>query len=110
MTWLHNLAYLFGGAFVTNALPHLIAGLMGRAFQSPFASPPGQGLSSSMVNVLWGAANLVVGYSLIAWVGTFDPRSVQQVTAVGVGGLVMGLLLANRFGRFNGGNSPDSAP
>ena len=106
MNPLHALAYLFGGAFVTNALPHLIAGLMGRPFQSPFAQPPGEGLSSSMVNVLWGAACLVIGYSLIAWVGAFDPRSLQHMTAVGVGALAIGLFLAHHFGRFNGGNTP----
>jgi hypothetical protein len=30
-------SYFFGGAFLANALPHLVSGMMGRAFQSPFA-------------------------------------------------------------------------
>ena len=30
------------------------SGLMGRPVQCPFAKPPGEGLSSSTVNVLWG--------------------------------------------------------
>ena len=54
MQWLHYLSYFLGGAFLINAVPHLVSGLMGRPFQSPFAKPPGEGLSSSTVNVLWG--------------------------------------------------------
>ena len=34
-------------------------------FQSPFAHPSGEGLSSSTFNVLWGFFNLVVGYLLV---------------------------------------------
>jgi hypothetical protein len=53
MRWRHYLAYFFGGAFLANATPHFVNGVMGHPFQSPFASPPGQGLSSATVNVLW---------------------------------------------------------
>ena len=55
MQWIDYVAYLFGGAFLTNAVPHFVSGMMGRPFQSPFAKPPGEGLSSSTVNVLWGS-------------------------------------------------------
>jgi hypothetical protein len=58
--WYHDLAYFFGGAFLANTIPHLVQGLSGHALQSPFASPPGNGLSSSTVNVLWGFFNLLV--------------------------------------------------
>ena len=51
MDWLHDVSYLFGGAFLSNAIPHFVSGVMGRPFQSPFAKPPGKGLSSSTVNV-----------------------------------------------------------
>jgi hypothetical protein len=105
MTWLHDLSYLFGGAVLTNGVPHFVSGVTGRPFQSPFAKPPGQGLSSSTVNVLWGFANFVVAYLLIARVGAFDPRAVDQVVAVGVGVLLMGLMTARLFGRFHGGES-----
>jgi len=60
MPWYTYLAYFFGGAFLSNTLPHLINGVSGRPFQSPFAKPPGEGLSSSTVNVLWGLFNLAV--------------------------------------------------
>ena len=65
MRWNHYLSYFFGGAFLANAIPHFVNGVMGHPFQSPFASPPGQGLSSAIVNVLWGAFNLVIGYLLV---------------------------------------------
>jgi len=52
MKWLHLLAMLFSGAFLGNSIPHLTAGLRGERFPSPFASPPGKGKSSSVVNVL----------------------------------------------------------
>lgn len=106
MTWLHDLSYLFGGAVLTNGVPHFISGVTGRPFQSPFAKPPGQGLSSSTVNVLWGFANFVVAYLLIARVGAFDPRAGDQVVAVGAGVLLMGVMSARLFGRFHGGDSP----
>ena len=104
--WSHYVAYFFGGAFLVNAAPHLLSGVMGRAFQSPFAKPPGQGFSSSTVNVLWGFLNLVVGYGLLARVGEFDLRATDHLLALGAGVLLTGLVMARRFGRFNGGNSP----
>ena len=106
MNWLYDLAYFFGGAFASNAVPHFVSGVMGQPFQSPFAKPPGEGLSSSSVNVLWGFANFVIAYLLIAWVGKFDPRAPDQIIAVGAGVLVMGMMAARLFGRFHGGNSP----
>jgi len=104
--WPHDLAYFFAGAFFMNTIQHLVSGVMGRPFQSPFAKPPGQGLSSSTVNVVWGSANLVVAYLLFTRIGAFDWRSLQDVGAAALGGLVIGLLSARQFGRFNGGNHP----
>jgi hypothetical protein len=109
MDWLHDVSYLFGGAFLANAVPHFVSGMMGRPFQSPFAKPPGKGLSSSTVNVLWGFANLVPAYLLIARVGAFDPRAADQVIALGAGVLLMGVMAARSFGRFHGGNSPEGS-
>ncbi len=106
MNWLHELSYLFGGAFLANAVPHFVSGMMGRPFQSPFAKPPGQGLSTSSVNVVWGFGNFVAAYLLIARVGNFDLRSTSEMVAVGLGVLLMGVMTARHFGRFNGGNSP----
>jgi hypothetical protein len=106
MTWLHDLAYFFGGAFLANALPHYVSGLMGRAFQSPFAKPPGVGLSSSLVNALWGFVNLVVAYLLLARVGSFDIHALDNASAAGLGMLLMAVFAAQTFGRSNGGREP----
>ena len=106
MNWLHDLAYVLGGAFLANAIPHFVSGMMGRPFQSPFAKPSGVGLSSSTVNVLWGFANFVLAYGLIARVGAFDIRAADNAIALGVGVLVIGVMSARMFGRFHGGNSP----
>lgn len=106
MNWLHLVSYFFGGVFLANAVPHLVSGMMGRPFQSPFAKPPGQGLSSSTVNVLWGFFNAVVGYLLVVRVGSFQLRSTTNVLALGIGALLISLLGARQFGKFNGGNAP----
>jgi hypothetical protein len=109
MNWLHGLSYFFGGAFLTNAIPHFVSGVMGRPFQSPFAKPPGEGLSSSTVNVLWGFFNLVIGYALICRVGEFDVRATGDLLAVGLGTLLMALVMARMFGRLHGGNTPEQS-
>jgi hypothetical protein len=106
MEWNHSVAYFFGGVFVTNAVPHLVSGLMGRPFQSPFAKPPGQGLSSSTVNAVWGFFNLAVAYVLLCRVGSFSLRSTGHVVSLGLGMLLMSVVTARSFGRFHGGNSP----
>ena len=106
MDWLYLISYFFGGVFLCNAIPHLTSGLTGHPFQSPFATPFGQGLSSSTVNVLWGALNLVVAYILICRVGDFRLRSTVHVVTLGLGFLLIGPLNAHHFGRFHGGNSP----
>jgi hypothetical protein len=106
MEWIHYLAYFGAGMFLINAVPHLVNGVSGRPFQSPFATPSGEGLSSSTVNVLWGAFNLAVGYVLVCHVGNFDLRSIDDAIALGLGALVLGVVMARMFGRFHGGNSP----
>ena len=108
MRWYHYVAYFFGGAFFANAVPHFVNGISGRPFQSPFASPPGEGLSSSTVNVLWGAFNLVIAYLLLCRVGNFDLRSWPHVLAVGIAMVLGAVLLARTFGRFHGGNTSEA--
>lgn len=108
MDWLGNVSCFFGGAFLANAVPHFVSGMMGRPFQSPFAKPPGEGFSSSTVNVLWGFANFVVAYLLIVRMGHFDLYATDRVVAVGAGVLLIAVVCARLFGRFHGGNSPTS--
>jgi hypothetical protein len=103
MRWYHILAYFFGGAFLANSVPHFVNGASGRAFQSPFATPPGVGLSSSTVNVLWGLLNVAIAYLLICRVGSFELRKTRHILPLAAGILVMSLMLARTFGRFYGG-------
>ena len=103
-TWIDYFSYFWGGAFLGNSIPHLVAGLMGSPFQSPFAKPPGEGLSSSTVNSIWGFFNLVMAYLLTVRVGAFDLHSTPDVCAFGLGMGLMSLMLARTFGRFHGGN------
>ncbi|HEX4038915.1 MAG TPA: hypothetical protein VHX37_12725 [Acidobacteriaceae bacterium] len=107
MTWLYLVSYFFGGAFLANAVPHFVSGMMGRPFQTPFAKPPGQGLSSSAVNVAWGFFNAVVGYLLLVRVDRFHLRSTRDMLALAAGVLLIGLSSARHFGQFHGGNAPD---
>ena len=107
MPWLTLLSYFFGGVFLGNAVPHVVSGMTGRPFQSPFAKPPGEGLSSSTINVLWGFANIIIGYVLICRVGDFELRKTADIIALGAGALLIALFSARHFGRFNGGNAPE---
>lgn len=101
------LSCFFGGAFLVNAIPHAVSGMLGRPFQSPFAKPPGKGLSSSIVNVSWGFLNIVIGYVLVCRVGDFGLRNTGDVIAFGTGAFLIALLSARLFSRFNGGNTPE---
>jgi hypothetical protein len=64
MKWYNYLSCFFAGMFLANTIPHFIHGISGDRFPTPFAKPPGQGLSSPLVNVLWSLLNLVIGYLL----------------------------------------------
>ncbi len=107
MGWDHDAAVFMGAAFLTNAIPHFVSGMMGRPFQTPFATPSGKGLSSSSVNVLWGFLNIVLGWMLTWRVGGFDPASPGDALLFGAGMLLISSLSARLFGRLHGGNTPD---
>ena len=62
MNWYQYLASFFAGLLFANALPHLVYGICGDRFPTPFAHPPGKGLSSPTVNVFWAFSNLAVAY------------------------------------------------
>jgi hypothetical protein len=107
MSWLHLVSYFAGGLCLANVVPHFVCGVMGKPFQTPFAKPPGKGLSSSTVNVLWGFANVVFAYLLLLRVGHFDPRSMSCVAPCAAGALLISLLSARHFGALHGGNTPE---
>jgi len=109
MPWLDYLAYFVGGMFAANAVPHFVQGISGKPFQSPFARPRGAGQSSSVVNMVWALANLVLTWLLLVQVGSFDVRDLGDALSLGLGVAFIGLFLAHHFGRHNGGNTPKKA-
>ncbi len=64
MNWYDYIACFFAGVFLANAVPHFTNGISGDRFPTPFAHPPGKGLSLPTVNIVWALFNLVVGYLL----------------------------------------------
>jgi hypothetical protein len=60
-----SISKFFSGIFLANAIPHFVQGVSGNRFPSPFSKPPGRGLSSPTVNVMWALFNFVVGYLLL---------------------------------------------
>jgi hypothetical protein len=66
MEWYQYIGTFFAGAFLANAVPHFVQGVSGNGFPTPFAKPPGKGLSSPLTNVLWALFNLVIGYLLFS--------------------------------------------
>ena len=75
MNWYDYIACFFAGAFLANAVPHFVHGISGDRFPTPFAHPPGKGLSSPSVNVVWALLNLIAGYILFriekVWSGDY---------------------------------------
>jgi hypothetical protein len=99
---MHHLLMFIAGTFLCNCLPHLLSGLRGDAFPSPFAKPPGRGNSRPVVNFLWGTANMLIGGALVAY---SLPKLAQGegVLALLIGWLACGLMLANHFGKVRQG-------
>jgi hypothetical protein len=98
------MAYLllfFAGVLLLNALPHLVSGLMGQPFPTPFAKPRGVGESSPVTNFLWGFANAAIGAGIVLrWWGEVDHK--LGAAAIAAGALPLGLYLATHFGKVRG--------
>jgi hypothetical protein len=88
----------FAGVFVCNAIPHLVAGVQGLPFPTPFAKPHGVGDSSPLINFLWGLANLVVG-SLLLSVHPVAMGLNAHFFALVLGALVIGIFMSLHFGK-----------
>jgi hypothetical protein len=96
MSLLDYIACFFAGLFLCNGIPHLVCGLCGEPFPSPFAKPPGKGNSSAVVNFLWGASNLAAGFILLC-AGSFVPGWNIGSALFAVAFVIMGLLLSRHF-------------
>ena len=100
MAWYGYVAWFFAGAFFSNAIPHIVQGMCGNRFQTPFATPRGIGESSAIVNVIWGFANLVIGGVLLRWFFPAElPPPWPLCIAALTGALALSLWLANHFGK-----------
>ena len=89
---------LFIGALLCNAIPHLVCGLTGERFPTPFARPRGIGLSPPVVNFVWGAFNALIVLLLISSADAHFAQADDLIPAA-IGFAVMGLYLALHFGK-----------
>jgi hypothetical protein len=96
MKWYHYLACFFAGLFLANTVPHYIHGISGDAFPSPFSNPPGKGLSSPTVNVIWALGNLLAGYILLR-VGKVTQNNTWSLVTLFVGVVCMSIVLSIAF-------------
>ncbi|MGC1870591.1 MAG: hypothetical protein WA700_06490 [Acidobacteriaceae bacterium] len=99
MPWYFYLFQFVSGLFLANGVPHFVQGVSGHRFQSPFATPPGVGESSPLLNALWGYANLAVGAALL-WF--FHPRGDGAFLGwilFSLGILLMAVMLSTHFGK-----------
>jgi len=96
MKWYHYIACFFAGAFLANFVPHFVQGISGHSFPSPFSNPPGEGLSSPTINVVWGLINLVIGYILLR-VGKVSSQNRWNLLIFFLGIVGMSILLSIQF-------------
>jgi hypothetical protein len=100
MAWYVYVVWFFAGALLMNAVPHVVQGVCGNRFQTPFASPRGVGESSAPVNVVWGLFNFAAGAALLH---TFFPARLPPPWSLCIAGLLgaaaLALFLASHFGK-----------
>ncbi|ASV29964.1 hypothetical protein [Maribacter cobaltidurans] len=94
--WYHYVAAFFAGMFLANAIPHLINGISGDPFPTPFADPPGKGLSAPWVNVLWSFFNIIVGYFLFQYAKITIKNKLSLIIFI-IGALVISIVLSIVF-------------
>jgi len=100
--WYHFVFAFFAGVFLMNTLPHLINGIIGNRFPTPFADPPGKGLSSPTLNVLWATINFALG-CLFIYLGKISSDKKYVLLTLFSGSIGMAFYLASYFGKlFNG--------
>jgi hypothetical protein len=83
--------------FLANAVPHFVYGICGDRFPTPFSKPPGKGLSSPMVNVLWALLNGVIGYFLFRVGKVTSCDLTRAVFFVGI--VAMSVMLSFNFAK-----------
>lgn len=99
MLWYFYLLQFVCGLFLANGVPHFVQGVSGHRFQSPFATPPGVGESSPLINTLWGYANLTVGATVLWFFRPYGDGAILGWILVGLGVLLMAVMLSTHFGK-----------
>lgn len=98
MPWYVYPVYFFIGALLANCIPHIVQGVCGNKFQTPFAKPRGVGESPAIVNVVWGFSNVVIAIVLLRVVEVPSPWPISLWIAALAGAFALALYLANHFG------------
>ena len=96
MEWYQYLASFFAGAFSANVIPHFVKGICGDKFPTPFAKPPGKGLSSPLVNMVWSLFNIIISYLLFKS-GQVYTGNLPTLIVFFAGIAAMGIMLSIRF-------------
>jgi hypothetical protein len=96
MSWYQYGACLFAGAFAANVVPHFVYGICGDRFPTPFAKPPGKGLSSPTVNVVWALFNMVAAYLLFR-AGKVASGGDAAVVVFFLGIAALGIMMSAHF-------------
>ncbi len=96
LKWYNYLAAFFAGFFLTNTVPHFVNGISGNAFPTPFATPPGKGLSSPLTNILWALFNMLVGYLLFR-AGKINHKNKLVLVIFFAGIVITSVMLAMAF-------------
>lgn len=95
--WYRYLSAFLGGVFIMNLVPHFINGVTGHSFPTPFADPPGEGLSTPTLNILWAAINFVIGFTFLK-LARINRCNKWLWAAVFLGSLLMAFYLSSYFG------------
>lgn len=91
--WAAYVLPFLSGMFAANSVPHLVYGLSGRPFRTPFVRFSGAKVSGPAVNAAWGWVNVVA-----AWLLAGLPATAFAVS-FGLGALLMGVAAAFIFAR-----------
>jgi hypothetical protein len=96
MQWYHYFSDFWAGMFLANFVPHFVKGIAGDPFPTPFATPPGRGLSPPITNVFWALANLIVGYILFQF-GRVSSQNYLSLLVFLLGVSCISVMLAKTF-------------
>ncbi|MBL0912742.1 MAG: hypothetical protein IBJ09_10255 [Bacteroidia bacterium] len=94
--WYHYVAAFAAALFLSNTIPHFVKGICGDSFPSPFADPPGKGLSDPLTNMMWALCNLVAGYILLR-LSRFSWRDTAMAIVFFLGMAFTGIMLSIHF-------------